>query len=335
MPTTLIRCPKCDWEPDESCRWMCSVCRTVWNTFETGAQCPACGKVYEETTCLKRRGGCGQSSAHQDWYTKHQTAIEKPAEKFTWFWQKKNDLPVTDKDKEWIESSLLSLVEMFGQEYFISLPTVTPDKEYFDRDFTGTEADVEFLLQQLTLLMNIDPWEIQLMYYSNKPTQFNGGIVATPQEKLKGGWNSSTGQYVDNGLGSKEIWIETGQLNDPIALIATLAHELAHYKLLAEYGMEENDELLTDLTAIVFGFGIFMGNSYFKFAQWTSARRQGWQMQRRGYLPEQVIAYAMAWLAHYSNEDISWVRYLNKTMKKYFERCYTYIEENADKVLWE
>jgi len=183
--------------------------------------------------------------------------------------------------------------------------------------------------------MHIDKWEIQLFFYSNKPTSFSEGITATPQEKLEGSWKSSSGQYVDKGLGHKEIWIEMEQLKDPMSLIATMSHELAHYKLLGEYRMEENDELLTDLTAIAFGFGIFMGNLSFKFAQWTGSTHQGWRMRKSGYLPEQVIAYAMAWLAHYRNEDLSWKHYLNKTMRKYFDQSYEYIKRNKDNIKWE
>lgn len=267
-------------------------------------------------------------SLNSDWYVEQETPSKnKTGSSIFNFWKKKDDLPITETDKQWVERSLMFLAEMFGPEYFKSLITVTPEKKYFNRDFTGTEDDVDFILERLISIMHIDSWEIQLMFYSDQPTSFSEGIVATASDKLHGGWRSSSGEYVDKGLGHKEIWIETGQLNDPISLIATMAHELAHYKLLGEYRMQENDEHLTDLTAIAFGFGIFMGNSYFKFAQWTGSGYQGWQMQKKGYLPEQIIAYAMAYLAHYRNEDVSWKHCLNKPMKKYFEQSYKYIKQ--------
>lgn len=331
MKKVHISCPKCGWEPDETCKWRCSVCKTVWNTFTTKADCPGCGKVYEDTICLKSKGGCGQISPHKDWY---QEVEVKSGFKSIFSWRKSNELSVTANDKRWVEQSLLFLAELFEPAYFKSLNTITPDKSYFDRDFTGTEEDAEFILERLISVMHIDAWEIQLMFYSNKPTSFGEGITATPQDKLKGGWKTSSGRYVDNGLGYKEIWIELEELKDTVSLISTVAHELAHYKLLGEYRMEENDELLTDLTAIGFGLGIFMGNSYFKFSQWTGNTHQGWQMRKSGYLPEHVIAYAMAWLAHYRNEDVSWKHYLNKTIKKYFERSYEYIQRNQDAIIW-
>jgi hypothetical protein len=327
-----ISCPKCGWEPDESCRWVCDVCDTRWNTFETHGVCPNCGKVYKDTMCSKRRGGCGQMSLNSDWY--EPIEIPAPKEKTNWFWQRKNEPPITETDKEWVEDSLLWLAELFTPEVFRSLVTVTPDKQYFDHDFTATEDDVDFILERLTSIMNIKPWEIQIMYFSTKPTEISEGISATPSEKLKGGWKSKQSELVDKGFGSKEIWIETGQMNNPIGLIATISVELAKYKLTSEYMVEDHVNLFADLTSLVFGFGIFRANSYFKFNQWQGNTHHGWQMQKSGGLPEPVIAYVMAWLAHYRDEDISWKHYLNRTVRKYFDKSYKYIERNKDKIKW-
>lgn len=333
MQDVRIRCPKCDWEPDDSCIWMCTVCKTRWNTFTTKGCCPTCGKVYEETQCIRRKGGCDEMSPHLDWYEKEEVLkSDKQGSKINWFWKNRNKPPITKEDKIWVATNLLWLAELFEPVYFKSLITITPDNIDFDRYFTGAEADAQFILEKLTSLMRIDLWEIQLMFFSNRPTEFSEGIVATPSDKIKGSWNSPTGKYVDNGLGHKEIWVELDQIKDPSSLIATMAHELANLKLLYEYQIEKKDVFLADLTTIAFGFGIFMGNSYFKFSQWTGTTHQGWNMRRTGYLPEQVMAYAMAWLAHYRNEDIEWKQYLNRPMKKYFERSFEYIKQNIGEV---
>jgi len=244
------------------------------------------------------------------------------------FWKSKSQCPVTLDDEVWISNEIVHLSEMFGEDYLKSLTTITPDAKYFNRPFTGTEDDAQYIFDRLLSLMNIDGWELRLMFYSTSPIKLSGGITTTPSERLKGSWNGSSGRYVDNGLGHKEIWIEMNELNDLSSLVATIAHELSHYKLLGENRVEENDEHLTDLLAVALGFGIFMGNSYFYFSQWTGSSRQGWKMKKKGYLPEQAIAYAMAWLAYYRDEDLSWKPYLNKTMLKYFEQSYDYIGQN-------
>ncbi len=87
-------------------------------------------------------------------------------------------------------------------------------------------------------------------------------------------------------------------LSQPAALVATLAHELAHY-LLATVKEEppgglELHELATDLTVAFAGFGVFGANSAFAFEQFGQAGRQGWRSQRRGYLSERTWSLALA-----------------------------------------
>ncbi|MCG6927629.1 MAG: hypothetical protein LJF30_20270 [Acidobacteria bacterium] len=58
-----IRCPRCAWEPDRDDLWAC-LCLHSWNTFDTGGRCPACGRQWTETQCLRCKGW----SPHADWY---------------------------------------------------------------------------------------------------------------------------------------------------------------------------------------------------------------------------------------------------------------------------
>jgi hypothetical protein len=87
-------------------------------------------------------------------------------------------------------------------------------------------------------------------------------------------------------------------LADPIALVATLAHELCHF-LLATVRAEppatwKELEPLTDLSAVLEGFGIFLCNSAFRFGQWATHDRQGWSFERQGYLNEAELGFALA-----------------------------------------
>lgn len=58
-----IRCPRCSWQPDRRSLWSCH-CGHAWNTFDTAALCPKCGKQWEHTQCLR----CHVFSPHRDWY---------------------------------------------------------------------------------------------------------------------------------------------------------------------------------------------------------------------------------------------------------------------------
>ena len=62
---TRIYCPRCEWAPDAADRWMCQPgCSMEWNTFETRARCPGCGKQWRMTQCLV----CLALSLHEHWY---------------------------------------------------------------------------------------------------------------------------------------------------------------------------------------------------------------------------------------------------------------------------
>jgi hypothetical protein len=87
-------------------------------------------------------------------------------------------------------------------------------------------------------------------------------------------------------------------LAHPERLIATFAHELAHYLLATAPTSppceDDEHEFLTDLTAVYLGFGVFMANSVFEFEAIQDGPMQGWRYGRSGYLPEQDLVFATA-----------------------------------------
>lgn len=238
------------------------------------------------------------------------------------FWKKKNKLPITDEDKTWIDEDLNWLRTEFGEEHFMEINTITPTEDYFNRTFDGTEKDAEYILERTKELMKIEDVEIKLDFFSDSPVEMADGTILTTPANIDGSWESASGTYEETEKGAV-ISIEKEQLKNPISLIATISHELAHQILLGENRIDENDELLTDLTAITYGFGIFIGNSRFHF----SSKEFGWQSSSQGYLPEQIIAYTMAWLSNERNEEIDYSKFLNKSMKKYFDQSFEYLSK--------
>jgi hypothetical protein len=246
------------------------------------------------------------------------------------FWNRKVKPPVTEEDREWIEEDLIAVKDNFGENHFKFLPTILPNKEFYNIEFSGKEEDAYFVLDQTKKYMHIDA-DIQLDFFSDEPVLMSDGSILTTPADIYGKWNSAAGLYEDNGDRTKII-IERSQLKDPISLIATIAHELSHYILLGEGRTDINDEYLTDLVAIAYGFGIFLGNSRFKYSVFNTNGGSGWQTQSSGYLPEQVIAYAIAWLSVYRNEEPTWKNMLNPTMFKYFNQSLEFIHKYPEKV---
>jgi Zn-dependent protease len=56
-------CPSCRSAPPLGPLWTCGRCGTPFDTFETGARCPACGAVFGETRCAD----CGRASPIGAW----------------------------------------------------------------------------------------------------------------------------------------------------------------------------------------------------------------------------------------------------------------------------
>jgi hypothetical protein len=94
------------------------------------------------------------------------------------------------------------------------------------------------------------------------------------------------------------ITYDPGILDQPIQLIATFAHELAHYLLKSWHceppGGAELEELATDLATVHMGFGLFGANTAFEFKQTANYDNQGWQTGGAGYLGENGWCFALA-----------------------------------------
>ncbi len=58
-----LSCPSCRTAPPVGAFWGCGQCGTRFDTFETGATCPACGARFGETRCVD----CGRPSSLSDW----------------------------------------------------------------------------------------------------------------------------------------------------------------------------------------------------------------------------------------------------------------------------
>ena len=135
------------------------------------------------------------------------------------------------------------------------------------------------------------------------PKQFKLSVIDTPDHGFIDGGavlNSSkqacgTYQYAHNGDAIEEtITIDSELTKSPSHLIATIAHEMAHAvhsRTLTTLDVDpELYELFTDLTAIFFGYGVFLVNTRFDFQN----NSQGWSAKGSGYLPEDDMLFALA-----------------------------------------
>ena len=128
-------------------------------------------------------------------------------------------------------------------------------EEFFPDKYDASDGSVRAMLDRVCSYMDADPALVKLEFFTNQN-----------QEWLV----DDRGQYIPHEAGLYDershktiIHLETAQLNEPMTLVATMAHELAHLRLLGEgrvTGDEFDNELLTDLTVVFHGLGIFLAN---------------------------------------------------------------------------
>jgi hypothetical protein len=240
----------------------------------------------------------------------------------SWFSAK---CPVAGEDKVWIEESVLWLIEEFGGDALRDCTVILPTDEFFPDPFSEEEEDVRALVDRVCGYMGVAPERVELNFFTDEDAALrlkmpscessHGGIVGHYQKRR--------GKYV--------ISIESAQAREPTSLVATIAHELGHARLLGEARVHpgyEDHEPLTDLLTVFLGLGVFTGNDVFSFRQWTDAFSQGWQTERRGYMTEEMFGYALglfAWLRGESNPG--WSKYLKGNVSAYFKSSHKYLEK--------
>ena len=242
-----------------------------------------------------------------------------------WFTPK---CPINSEDKDWLEDSFLWLVEEFGAESLRKTQMILPNEDFFPDDFTGDVSYLKKTLRRVSGFMGVDYEKIEISLFTDeKPPMLHP--LATSDSKGSG----TCGLY--QKLRSRHlISIEENLLSNPTNLIATIAHELAHARLIGENRLSpdcEDQELLTDLTTIFFGLGIFTANSLFRFEQFTNAQYHGWQTSRQGYIDEEMAGYFLALFAFAKSEtNPVWMQFLDTNVKHYFKKSLKFLEKTGD-----
>jgi hypothetical protein len=123
-------------------------------------------------------------------------------------------------------------------------------------------------------------------------------------------------------------------VDDPLALIATMAHELCHVLLLGAHRIDpeaEDLEQVTDLATVFFGLGVFTANATIREMHWREGRWSGWSIRGQGYLTQPLYGYALALFAWVRGEDNpAWAHHLRPDVRSPFRKGLRYLQETGD-----
>lgn len=246
-----------------------------------------------------------------------------------------NECPIDPEMRLWMENAFLWLATQFGHDNIATKQILFPTPEHFPIRYDGSKESLMKTAEIVARQMEIDVDIINLDIYEQTIQEFRGDLghrIWTEVDK-DSGESLSAGLYFDkNNQGKYEILIEKKNLIDPDNLVASLAHEFSHIKILGERRLNFNDEGLTDLTPVVFGLGIFNANSAFK----EHKSFDSYGHRSIGYLKQREWGYALALYAYFRQEENpDWIKYLTPNIKSDFKKSMNFIYDNTDKVFIE
>lgn len=218
------------------------------------------------------------------------------------------------------------LSEQFGFERMLQTPVVLPSEEFFPDPFNGTEQDARALMRRVCGYMGVDPGRIRLGFYSEQ------GPDLGEQFRPEGMYQGTAGLY--QGGRRDRLWIEISQLSDPVALVATFAHELGHVHLLGDGRLAadvEDHEPLTDLLTVFLGMGVFTANSFLRERREAGLQYSSWSLSRQGYLTAPMYGYALALFAWVRDEARSgWASLLRPDIRAPFNQGLRFLVKTGD-----
>jgi len=250
-------------------------------------------------------------------------------------------LPISEEDRQWVHEGFNRLEKLLGRDRMLEARVITPTAEDFPDPYDESPETVEQLFSRVCRYMQVNREAIEFEIFPDETDElrallpaWSGGTGKRPAGLYMHAMEARSSETNEGAKGV--VAIRSSQLKDPLSLVATIAHELGHVILLGGGLMNPDTpdhEPMTDLLTVFLGLGIFTANSAGRFQQFQHEQRIGWSMQRLGYLPEEVFAYALDKFAIERNEDkVAWEKHLSTNVRAYFKRSRAWQAKNPQYV---
>jgi hypothetical protein len=241
-------------------------------------------------------------------------------------WLFRPSCPCDPSAKAWIEERLEWLHEEFPSSAFTDRQIILPTPEFFPDPYDGLKKSAWKILDRVCGYMDADPESFLLKVFKTKNdlglVNDRGDMISTTSA---GTYHEEDGRFV--------IRINQSQLAEPMQLVGTMAHEVAHARTLGEgrsMSEEFDNELLTDLTVVHFGLGIFLANVPRNWAGddtcWPSTN-----LRKPEYMSPPMFGWALAHLAWFRGEAKPlWAKHLSSAAKANMKQGLRYLRETGD-----
>jgi hypothetical protein len=241
-------------------------------------------------------------------------------------WLFRPSCPCDPSAKAWIEERLEWLHEEFPDSVFTGRPIVLPTPEFFPDEYDLTKRAAWKMLDRICGYMDVDSELVNLQVYKLEDK------FGTVNERGEATTLVNAGTYQEED-GRFIIRINQNQLRNPMDLVGTFAHELAHARTLGEsraMSDEYDNELLTDLTVVHFGLGIFLANAPRHWAG-SDSKWPGTNLRKPEYMSAPMFGWALAHLAWFRGESKpEWAKHLTHSARINLKQGLRYLRETGD-----
>ncbi|HEY7314749.1 MAG TPA: HEAT repeat domain-containing protein [Gemmataceae bacterium] len=230
---------------------------------------------------------------------------------FGWFAPK---CPLDTWEKTWTERRMRWLADQFGIDRLLNAKVILPTEQYFASPLGTDLKSVRRLLDRMCGYMGVSPAKVSLEIVADEQMPGAAGLYQQRKRSI--------------------ICVARSQLANPVSLLATLCHELAHELLLGGGLLTtqvSDHEWITDLLPVFLGTGIFLANSTIHDTSGYSSGWSWWSISRQGYLPSRIFGYAFALFAFVRGEtDPSWAEHLRLDARASLHAGLRYLRKTGD-----
>ena len=236
----------------------------------------------------------------------------------SWF-RSPPESPVPDLQRLWIESRFQWLTDQFTAARLADWPLILPTTDFFADSYDGGEEEIYELMVRVAKYMSVDPSHLQLKFYDD---------TCPPLNRM---W---TAELCAESDGPYEVWLEVSGLDEPLGVVAALAHEIGHVLLIGQERIspdERDHESLADLLTVFMGLGIFTANSALHETSWSNGQFYGYSIRRKGFITMDMFGYAFALYALARDEPSpEWAAHLRPDVRGALKRALRFIQETEN-----
>ncbi len=236
-------------------------------------------------------------------------------------------LTAEDRDFQFAVFSWL-LKHFGGKDFYEDTTLVLPTREFFPTEVGSDDEAAIATFHTVKKFAGMAEWPCSL-----KKQEEDVAVQITPTVILQNAPSNPLGTFQAKSSHDVVITYNPSIVRNPAQLVATYAHELAHYltgsAAEAPPGGWDNWEFATDIAATFLGFGIFMANSASNFQQFSGVDGQGWKHSRNGYLSTAEHVYALAIFLALKDlpfEDIA--SYLKPNLRKLIKKAMSELDDS-------